>query len=88
MSYEAWKTAISRFSYETMGAAYLSLAGELRKSVLNKNFNAPGNWIYRYWAIPYLPVLLVRPVRKIIEECLVYLKMRRPEPFLYNPPSN
>lgn|GEM_PF-1796275 len=87
MSFAAWKTAVSRFSYKAMGAAYLSLAEELRNKRIEQNLQRSGRLVISLLGdFPYLPVLLVRPVRKIFR-MLGFYKDSLPEPFLYNPPS-
>lgn len=85
MSKAAWQNALSRFSYAVMGAAYLSLAEELRKQRIEKkstrNHKIDISLLGDY---PYLPVVLVRPARKILRMLGLH-KDKAPEPFLYEP---
>lgn len=85
MSQAAWQNAAARFSYKIMGAAYLSLAEELRKRrIAHRATRTCKLDISLLGDYPYLPVVLVRPVRKFLR-ILGLHKDKTPEPFLFEP---
>jgi glycosyltransferase involved in cell wall biosynthesis len=85
MSYAAWQTAVSRFSYQTMGASYLSRAEELRNKRNEQNLQRSGRLdVSLLGDFPHLLFLLVRPVRKILR-ILGFYKVAPSDPLLYNP---
>jgi len=89
MSKSAWETVKQRFSYAATGSSYLQLvetcrlrrgkgeistrSGELDKVLLGD--------------LPFLPILLVRPVRKMLRILGLYAKPK-PMPLLYNSEIN
>lgn len=66
MSMAARNTAVSRFSYEIMGKKYLNLAIELSEDRrINKSRRTGNIDLALLGDFPYLPLVLVRPLRKI-----------------------
>lgn len=66
MSVAARKTAVSRFSYEVMGEKYLDIALELIEKRQVKISSRTGKIdLTLLGDFPYLPLALVRPLRKI-----------------------
>jgi hypothetical protein len=86
LSKSAWETAAQRFSYKTMGAAYLKLAesdrrlreeGPKRKRSGLIDQSLLGDF-------PKLPIFLVRPVRKALRMLGLFPQPVQ-EPLLFEP---
>lgn len=85
MSKAAWQNAASRFAYQIMGNAYLSIAEDLlnqRKSSEKKRTGEIDKSLLGDF--PDLPFALVRPARVILRKLGLY-KDTIPEPAIFNP---
>ena len=85
MSKNAWEVARTRFSCETMGRKYWDLFNIA--SAKNKNFARSQNLdLSLLGDFPYAPVMLVRPIRKLLRMFGLF-KERKQHPYLYSLPK-
>lgn len=86
LSKSAWETVHNRFSYNQTGAAYLDLAEKcLQRRILGR-IPPRSRKIDKALIgdFPWLPTIIVRPVRKILRMVGLFPKPKS-EPFLYVP---
>jgi hypothetical protein len=86
ISKAAWEAAHKRFSYEIMGKLYLELIEECRRRRKTGEVPQRSREIDTVLLgdLPFVPILFVRPVRKILRMLGLFPKPQI-EPLLYKP---